>query len=111
MNIEDVPKDNFKGLNDIDEYDSDEIPDEYDSEYENISKVDFQTFKIPRKMEDYKWEVEKYFATKEDFKEGVRTYVIHFGRNLKFNKNDNQKMRLICKAGYPFEAYYAKISQ
>lgn len=41
MNIDDVPKENLNGLSDIDEYDSDEIPNEYDCEDEHISKSDF----------------------------------------------------------------------
>lgn len=39
----------------------------------------------------------------------MRTYVIHYGSNLKFNKNDNIRMRMIYKKGCPREAYYAKI--
>lgn len=40
-NIDDVPKENLNGLSDIDEYDSDEMPNEYDCEDEHISKADF----------------------------------------------------------------------
>ncbi|CAL5215316.1 unnamed protein product [Lathyrus oleraceus] len=60
-------------------------------------------------MKDYKWELKTYFATKKDFKETIRTYVIHSGRNLKFKKNDNKMMRFICKKGYPWESYYVKL--
>lgn len=60
-------------------------------------------------MEDYKWEVETCLDTKRYFKEGVRTYAIHYGRNLKFKKNDNKRMRIICKVGFLWEAYCAKI--
>lgn len=110
-NIEDVPNENFKGLSDIDEYGNDEIPNEYDNDDENIRKANFEIFNISRRMEDYKWEVGTYFATKEDFKEGMRIYAIHSGTNLKFKKNDNKRMRLICKEGCPWEAYCENIPQ
>lgn len=47
VNVDDVPKENLNGLSDINGYDNDDIPNEYDNEEENISKVDSQTFKIP----------------------------------------------------------------
>lgn len=91
-NVKDVPNENFKGLSDIDEYESDEIPNEYDSDDENTRKVDFETFKIPRRMEDYKWKLCTYFAIKDHFKEGVRTYAIHSCKILKLKKNDNKRI-------------------
>ncbi|CAK8574720.1 unnamed protein product [Lathyrus sativus] len=60
-------------------------------------------------MDDYKWELVTYFASKQDFKNGIRTYAIHNGRNMKFKKNDKKRMRVICKKGCPWEAYCAKI--
>lgn len=66
MNVDDVLKEQFRELSIIDEYDSDELPNDYDSEDENISKV--QSFKLPKRMENYKWEVCIFFFTKEDFK-------------------------------------------
>lgn len=56
-------------------------------------------------MEDCKLELGAYFATKEDFKEAIRTYAFHSGRNLKFKKNDNKRMRVICKTSCPCESY------
>lgn len=54
MNEDDEPKETFRGLSDIKEYNSDNLPNEYDIEDGNSSKVDFQTFKLPKIMEDYK---------------------------------------------------------
>lgn len=51
---EEVLKENFRGLSDIEEYDNDELPQEYDSEYEEVLKDDFPTFKLPKRIEDYK---------------------------------------------------------
>ncbi|CAK8539873.1 unnamed protein product [Lathyrus sativus] len=81
-----------RGLSDIEEYDNDELPHDYDSEDDEILKDDFPSFKLPKIMDDYKWELGTYFATREDFKKAVKTYAIHSGRNLKFKKNDNMRM-------------------
>lgn len=94
------PKENFRGLSDIEEYDSDELSQEYDSEDEEFLKDDFQTFKLSKRMVDYKWVLGIFFATKEDFKETIKTRAIHYGRNLKFKKNDNKRMWVICKKDY-----------
>lgn len=104
-----VPKEIFIGLHDIEKYDIDELSQEYDSEDEEVLKYYFQIFKLPKRMEDHKWVLGTYFATKEDFKEAVRTYAIHSGRNLKFKKSDNKRMRVICKKGCPWESYCAKL--
>ncbi|KAI5443199.1 hypothetical protein KIW84_012021 [Lathyrus oleraceus] len=47
---------------------------EYYSEYDCVGKGDWKTFKVPKRMDDYKWEFGTYFATKENFKDGIRTY-------------------------------------
>lgn len=73
MNEDEVPKENFRGLNDIDEYYSYKLSHEYDRKDDEILKHHFQTFKLPKIMEDYKREVGTYFATKEYFKERIRT--------------------------------------
>lgn len=99
MNEGEVLEPNLRGLSDTEEYDNDELPHEYDNDNGEIIKDAFVTFKLPNKMEDYKWEVWTYFATNDDFKEAIRTYVIHSGRNLKFKKNDKRRMRVKCKDG------------
>ncbi|XP_058748835.1 uncharacterized protein LOC131621816 [Vicia villosa] len=43
-----VPKESLRGLSDIEEYDSDELPQEYDREDEDILKDDIQTFILPK---------------------------------------------------------------
>jgi len=56
----------------------------------------FGTFKKPKSMADYRWEVGTTFVDKKQFVDGVRTYVVHAGRNLKFDKNDKEKVRVRC---------------
>lgn len=84
VNEGEVLEPNLRGLSNIEEYNNDELPHEYDNDDGEIIKDVFVTFKLPKKMEDYKWEVWTYFATNYDFKEAIRTYDIHSGRNLKF---------------------------
>jgi len=50
----------------------------------------FWTFKKPKSMADYKWEVGTTIVDKAQFVDGVRTYVVHAGMNLKYDKNDKQ---------------------
>jgi len=47
-------------------------------------------------MTDFSWDVGTYFKDKEAFKDVIRTYVIHFGRNMKLVKNDNSRVRVCC---------------
>jgi hypothetical protein len=51
-------------------------------------KTKFSTFNMPDNMRDYKLEVGTCFVFKKEFQEGIRMYVIHSGRDLKFKKND-----------------------
>ncbi|XP_058746694.1 uncharacterized protein LOC131619636 [Vicia villosa] len=62
-------------------------------------------------MADFKWEVGSYFSSKDDFKEAITSYAVHSGRNLKFTKNDNVRVRVKCKDGCDWEAYCAKSSR
>lgn len=34
---------------------------------------------------------------KSDFKEAITSYAVHPGRDLKFSKNDKQRVKVICK--------------
>jgi len=56
----------------------------------------FQTFVMPKSMADYKWEVGTAFLDNNHFKDATRAYAIHAGRNLKFLKNDSNRVRVGC---------------
>ncbi|WVZ13717.1 hypothetical protein V8G54_011283 [Vigna mungo] len=47
-------------------------------------------------MSEYKWEVGTKFRDKNEFMEAVRSYAVHGGRDLKFIKNDNRRVRVRC---------------
>jgi len=100
-----------KGLEDVEEYNSDELVSGSDSDEDDPIQGKFPTFKQPRKMLDYKWEVGTYFGTKLQFQHAMRTYAIHSGREIKFVKNDKLRMRLECRGrgSCEWKAYCAKI--
>ena len=47
-------------------------------------------------MANYKWEVGTVFLENNHFKDAIRTYAIHAGRNMKFLKNDSKIVRVGC---------------
>jgi len=66
-----------------------------ETEHDGISTCGyFGTFKKPKSMANYRWEVGTTFVDKEQFFDGVRMYVVHVGRNLKFEKNDKERVRV-----------------
>jgi len=87
-----------RGLSDEEEYNSDVLDSQSEDEEENGgNKVKFPTFKLPKNMRDYEWEVGTYFVSKKAFQEGVRSYSVHDGRPIKFRKSDKKRVRVICK--------------
>jgi len=53
-----------------------------ETEHDGINTYGFfGTFKKPKSMVDYKWEVGTTFMDKAQFVDGVRTYAVHAGRN------------------------------
>ncbi|WVZ03243.1 hypothetical protein V8G54_024049 [Vigna mungo] len=90
---------------------SPEISDE-ESDHEEVEKGygKFITFNMPKNMIDFKWEVGTYFGQKKDIMDGIKTYALENGRNLKFIKNDKQRIRLKCvgaKGACPWMTYFA----
>jgi len=89
-----------RGLSDEEEYNSDVLesgPDSEDEEENGGSKLKFATFKKPENMRDYEWEVGTYFVSKKEFQDAVRTFAVHSGRDVKFDKNDKRRVKVICR--------------
>ncbi|WVZ07237.1 hypothetical protein V8G54_020583 [Vigna mungo] len=98
-----------RGLSD-DKWESEFLPspDESGSEDESQSCGPFGTFVMQKSMSEYKWEVGTKFRDKNEFMEAVRSYAVHGGRDLKFIKNDNRRVRVRClgaQKSYPWMAY------
>ncbi|XP_016206765.1 uncharacterized protein LOC107647162 [Arachis ipaensis] len=54
-------------------------------------------FREERRFGELRLEVGMTFTTKMEFKEAVREYCIQEGRRILFKKNDNVRMRAVCK--------------
>jgi len=70
------------------------------SSYESLAsgsqcKANFGTFKMPKSMAPYQWEVGTHFPDKETFVEEIRTYGVQSRRRLKLQKNDKHRCRVI----------------
>ncbi|WVZ21992.1 hypothetical protein V8G54_000536 [Vigna mungo] len=104
--------DGVRGLSD-NEWLSDElISDVEDNEVEedggsSKKKTTFPTFTMPRSMDGYKWEVGTFFAEKKEFMDGIRTYALSNGRNMKFVKNDKKRIIVKCLGGQGKCNWYA----
>jgi len=101
---EPVPKPPQFGLSDIEECNSEDLDSDCESD-DGKSKKKFPTFKLLESMFEYKWEVGTYFVSKREFQEGMRTYAVHNGKDLKFTKSDKIRVIVICKKdGCPWKA-------
>jgi len=81
------------------EWESEELDsmNEFEDGEEDISTSGkFSSFEMPKNMTDFSWDLGTYFTDKEAFKDAIRTYVVHSGRNLKLIKNDNSRVRVCC---------------
>ncbi|WVZ24993.1 hypothetical protein V8G54_003537 [Vigna mungo] len=96
--------DAMRGLSDNEWLSEELISDVEESEGEedggsSKSKTTFPTFSMPRSMDGYKWEVGTFFAEKKEFMDGIRTYALSNGRNMKFIKNDKKRIIVKCLGG------------
>jgi len=69
--------------------------DEVEDGEEDISTAGkFPPFQMPKNMADFFWDLGTYFTDKETFKDAIKIYVVHSGRNLKLVKDDNTIVRV-----------------
>lgn len=99
-----------KLMSEIDEeYDSEVLETDVDSEGDEVPKIGYLSFVMPKKMLDYKWILGSKFSSKEEFKEAVTIYSIHNGYDIKYAKNDKIRVRVVCQDGCEWFAYCAKL--
>ncbi|WVZ26613.1 hypothetical protein V8G54_005157 [Vigna mungo] len=107
---------NNRGLSDV-EWESEELISgaESDEDHTDVEGYGhFPTFVMPKNMKDFKWEVGTYFAEKQEILDAIKSYALDNGRNIKFVKNDKQRMRFKCvgaKGQCPWRLYcgYMKV--
>ncbi|XP_017405957.2 uncharacterized protein LOC108319359 [Vigna angularis] len=81
---------------------------EEDDNEDRVCMSGFSKYAKQKSMADYKWEVGTIFSGKEEFKDAIRRYVVHAGRDLKFVKNDKRRVRVRYMGGQgkcPWVAY------
>ncbi|RYR66955.1 hypothetical protein Ahy_A03g013162 [Arachis hypogaea] len=73
-------------------------PPNSEDELEEVDSDDiFPAFREEGRFGELRLEVGMNFTTKMEFKEAVREYCIQEGRRIWFKKNDNVRMRAVCK--------------
>ncbi|RYR11455.1 hypothetical protein Ahy_B04g068979 [Arachis hypogaea] len=73
-------------------------PPNSEDELEEVDSYEvFSVLREGRRFGELTLEVEMTFTTKMEFKEAMREYCIQKGRRVWFKKNDNVRMRAVCK--------------
>ncbi|RYR27746.1 hypothetical protein Ahy_B01g051784 [Arachis hypogaea] len=111
-----------EGFNSDEEgFNSDEVDLEYEvgvgSENEggegeqNNETRSYPIHKDCKDMSSYKWEVGTVFASREEFKDAVTSYVVQTRRRLRYAKLDLVRVRVVCQPGCPFWLYAGKMKE
>ncbi|WVZ06347.1 hypothetical protein V8G54_019693 [Vigna mungo] len=69
----------------------------------------FATFRMPKNMLDFNWEVGTYFGQKENILDAIKSYAVENWKNIKFVKNDKKRIRvkfLGSKGECPWVPYF-----
>ncbi|RYR31553.1 hypothetical protein Ahy_B01g056362 [Arachis hypogaea] len=96
----DVQDDPYNDSDGGDSWHSEEMktPPNSEDELEEVDSDDvFPAFREGGRFGELRLEVRMTFTTKMEFKEAVREYCIQEGRRIWFKKNDNVRMRAVCK--------------
>ncbi|RYR09760.1 hypothetical protein Ahy_B05g078167 [Arachis hypogaea] len=106
--LEDNPLD--EDDSDLNSWHSKDSGQELDSDDESLTV--YPQYNDKAKFGDLKFEVSMIFKSKEHFMHATRDYTIQLGRNILFTKNDNVRVRAVCKAeGCPWVVYCARSKQ
>nr|XP_025703989.1 uncharacterized protein LOC112805880 [Arachis hypogaea] len=96
----DVQDDVYNDSDGGDSWHSEEMktPPNSEDELEEVDSDDvFSTFRKGGRFGELRLEVGMTFTTKMEFKEAMREYCIQEGRRIWFKKNDNVRMKAVCK--------------
>jgi hypothetical protein len=90
------------------EHDSSDLNTEND-ESDDGTKEHYPPFVMPKNMTGYKWVKGTTFSTREEFKKAISDFSVANNVDLKFIKNDKERVRVGCKSGCPFVALLSKV--
>ncbi|XP_075670028.1 uncharacterized protein LOC142639776 [Castanea sativa] len=98
------------GYNSDDKFEDDNrthVGDGREQKKEQVRK--FLVFKLVAKAEHIYFEKDMMFTTPKQFKEAITDYAIHGGLEIRFVKNDQQRVRVVCQEGHEFVVYLTKV--
>ncbi|KAK2357350.1 hypothetical protein QL285_094629 [Trifolium repens] len=90
------------------EHDSSDLNTEND-ESDDGTKEHYPPFVMPKNMIGYKWVKGTTFSNREEFKKAILDFSVANNVDLKFIKNDKERVRVGCKSGCPFVALLSKV--
>jgi hypothetical protein len=90
------------------EHDSSNLDCEND-ESDDGTKVHYPPFVMPKKMLGYKLVKGTTFSTREEFKNAISTYYVVNNVDLRYIKNDKERVRVGCKDGCPWIALLSPV--
>ncbi|RYR03278.1 hypothetical protein Ahy_B06g082129 [Arachis hypogaea] len=106
---EDDPSDSeteIESESDCDSWHSEDMDKVLDSDEEEATV--YPPYNEKEKFGNLKLEVSMIFKSKQHFMNATRDYTIQWGRNVSFTKNDNVRVRAVCKTeGCPWVVYCA----
>ncbi|KAK7259984.1 hypothetical protein RIF29_25648 [Crotalaria pallida] len=92
-----------------DEYNSEELYSDLDSDFEEEQGPQFPIFNPATLKKEYKWEVGLEFTSLAVFKQAILEHSVLNGKSVKFVKNDKERVRVACKSDCGFVAYVARV--
>ncbi|KAH7863402.1 hypothetical protein Vadar_017045 [Vaccinium darrowii] len=69
------------------------------------AKTNYPVFNEKTDMDNPVFKIGMEFKTHEQVREAIKEYSIKWGRKIKFNKNDREKVDAVCKTGCPWHIY------
>jgi len=88
-------------------YSTDELDSDVECEEELVHK--YTTFQSEDMGKDFKFKVGMEFCLPKEFKQALKEYSVLHGREIMFVKNDDIRMRAVCKKKCGFLILYSKV--
>ena len=78
-------------------------------EESNRDKPQYPQFVANTNIINHQFSVRLLFTSATEFRAAVREYAIKNERNVKFVKNEKDKVRVVCSTGCPWVVYAAQV--
>ncbi|CAJ2652425.1 unnamed protein product [Trifolium pratense] len=91
------------------EYVSEELGSSDPDDSDNEKGPKYDLFRMEDLNKDYKFKKDLQFKSLEEFKEAIMKWNVFQGRNIKFVKNDKERVRVVCKKKCGFVALVSRV--